>query len=63
MGMSKGTILICGVHNWDYRYDTGVSSYNNEESLHKFTAWIDDNKVWVSLEEIEAYEKEYPQPL
>ena len=26
--------LICGVHNWDYRIDTGVSEYNNEEVLH-----------------------------
>ena len=40
-GHIRGESLICGVHNWDYRYDTGVSEYSNEEVLHKFTSWID----------------------
>ena len=26
-----------GVHDWDYRYDTGVSEYDNHEVLTKFT--------------------------
>ncbi|MGB6366392.1 MAG: Rieske 2Fe-2S domain-containing protein, partial [Thermoanaerobaculia bacterium] len=25
-GSVRGNDLICGVHNWDYRLDTGVSS-------------------------------------
>jgi nitrite reductase/ring-hydroxylating ferredoxin subunit len=29
-GHVEGHDLICGVHGWDYRYDTGVSSYKNE---------------------------------
>ena len=53
-GHVQGHNIICGVHDWDYRMDTGVSEYNNEEKLHKFTSWIDDGQVWVSLEEIEA---------
>lgn len=24
----KGDDLVCGLHGWDYRYDTGVSSYS-----------------------------------
>ena len=28
-GYIDGHNLICGVHHWDYRYDTGVSEYNN----------------------------------
>ncbi|MCB0560901.1 MAG: Rieske (2Fe-2S) protein [Lewinellaceae bacterium] len=28
--------LICGVHQWDYRIDSGVSAYNNNEYLYKF---------------------------
>lgn len=28
-GHIDGPNLICGVHGWDYRYDTGVSEYNN----------------------------------
>jgi glutamate synthase domain-containing protein 2 len=28
-GFVSGNNLICGVHNWDYRMDSGVSEYNN----------------------------------
>ena len=34
-GHVRGEDLICGVHNWDYRLDSGVSAYNNEEALTK----------------------------
>ena len=27
-GHVEGSNLICGVHNWDYSYKSGVSSYN-----------------------------------
>ena len=40
-----GDNIICGVHNWDYRYDTGVSEYSNDEALHKFSAEIKDGDV------------------
>ena len=46
-GYIDGDNLICGLHGWDYRVDTGVSEYNNSESLAKFEAWVDDGKVWV----------------
>ena len=32
-GHVDGENLICGVHGWDYRVDTGVSEYNNAEAL------------------------------
>ena len=35
-GSIVGSDLICGVHGWDYRLDSGVSSYNNSEALHRF---------------------------
>ncbi|MCG8421495.1 MAG: glutamate synthase-related protein [Proteobacteria bacterium] len=66
--MSDGTIrgdnLVCGVHGWDYRYDTGVSEYNNAEALHKFAAWIDSeaDAVYVDEDEIAAFERRHPQP-
>ena len=28
-GYVDGDNLICGVHAWDYRIDSGVSEYNN----------------------------------
>ena len=63
-GHVRGDDLICGVHNWDYRYDTGVSSYNNSEVLYKFTAWIDQDEdaVYVDEAEVAAWEVENPQP-
>lgn len=56
-----GDDLICGVHGWDYRYDTGVSSYNNSEILHKFTSWIENGAVFVDESEIAAWERDNPQ--
>ena len=61
-GHVEGDNLICGVHGWDYRYDTGVSEYNNEEVLHKFSAIIENDKVLVDQEEIQAFAMDYPQP-
>ncbi len=63
-GFVDGHNLICGVHNWDYRYDTGVSEYNNEEALQKFTSWIDtqNNAVYVDEEEIRNWAEKNPQP-
>jgi len=59
-----GDNIICGVHGWDYRYDTGVSAYNNEEVLQKFRAWVDleADAVLVDEEEIRAWAVKQPQP-
>lgn len=54
--------LVCGVHGWDYRFDTGVSECNNSEVLRKFQSWIEDGKVWVDEAEILAWEQEHPPP-
>ncbi len=40
-GHVRGDNLICGVHGWDYRLDTGISEYNNSETLARFNAWIE----------------------
>ena len=63
-GRVEGANLICGVHGWDYRYDTGVSEYNNAEALHRFSAEIDldEDAVWVDESEVEAYAETNPQP-
>ena len=60
----EGDNLICGLHGWDYRYDSGVSSYNNEEALHKFDAWVDleADAVLVDEAEIRAWSERSPQP-
>lgn len=61
-GFIRGNSLICGVHNWDYRTDSGVSEYNNSEALPKFKSWVEDGAVFVDAEEIEAWAKKNPQP-
>jgi len=61
-GFVDGDNLICGVHYWDYRLDSGVSEYNNSETLHKFGSWIEDGKVLVDQDEIEGWAREHPQP-
>ncbi len=63
-GSIRGDDLVCGVHNWDYRLETGVSAYNSDEALPQFTAWIDANAdaVFVDEAEITAWEQKNPQP-
>lgn len=61
-GSIKGNNLVCGVHSWDFRFDTGVSEYDNKEKLEKFTAFIEDGGVWVDLDEIAEWCGKNPQP-
>jgi glutamate synthase domain-containing protein 2 len=61
-GSISGDDILCGVHGWDYSYSTGISAYNNEEQLQKFTAWVEGDGVFVDADEIAAWEHEHPQP-
>jgi glutamate synthase domain-containing protein 2 len=64
--MADGTVrdddLICGVHGWDYRVDTGISAYNNSERLPKFSSWVDGDGLFVDADEIARWEFDHPQP-
>lgn len=62
-GHVSGDDLICGLHGWDYRLDSSVSAYNNSEVLHKFSAKIEDDGVWVDEAEINSYLEKHPNPL
>lgn len=61
-GFISGNNIICGLHGWDYRIDTGVSEYNNTETLAKFTSWLEDDQVFVDHDEISAWQAQHPQP-
>lgn len=61
-GHVEGQNLICGVHQWDYRVDTGISEYKNDDRLEKFSSWIEDGGVWADKDEIIAWQKNNPQP-
>jgi len=61
-GYVDGDNLMCGLHGWDYRLDSGISEYNNTEALTKFNSWIENDEVCVDADEIAAWEKDHPQP-
>lgn len=61
-GFIDGHNLICGLHHWDYRIDTGVSEYNNEEVLRKFKSEIKDDVVLVDEDDVLAFEHDHPAP-
>jgi nitrite reductase/ring-hydroxylating ferredoxin subunit len=61
-GHVDGDNLICGVHHWDYRVDTGVSAYSNNEALRKFSAWVEGGQVMVDADEIADWAQAHPQP-
>ncbi len=62
-GSVVGQDLICGLHGWDYRVDSGVSAYNNSEQLEMFTSWVsDDGQVMVDADEIAGWAFDNPQP-
>ena len=61
-GYVEGDNLICGLHNWDYRFDTGISEYDNAERLEKFASFVEGDAVFVDADEIATWEKDNPQP-
>ncbi len=61
-GFVRGKNLVCGLHFWDYECDSGVSSYNNSERLHKFSSWVEDGAIFVDEDEISAWQAQNPQP-
>ncbi|MGF1546745.1 MAG: glutamate synthase-related protein [Thiotrichales bacterium] len=61
-GFIRGENLICGLHDWDYGYKSGISAYNNTERLNRFSAWIEEGQLWVDEDEIRAWATENPQP-
>jgi glutamate synthase domain-containing protein 2 len=61
-GYVDGHNLICGLHSWDYRLDTGISEYNNSERLYKFTSSLQNGEVVVDEDEIREWARQNPQP-
>ena len=61
-GHVQGEDLICGVHGWDYRIESGVSAYNNAEALEKFTSVLEGDDLFVNRTEVLHFSMRHPQP-
>ncbi len=61
-GTVMGEDLLCGVHGWDYRIESGVSAYNNNEVLEKFTSIVEGDDLLVDGGEIRSFASRHPQP-
>ena len=61
-GQIQGDDLICGLHGWDYRIESGVSAYNNAEVLEKFTSVVEDDGLFVDRDEVIRWKLHHPQP-
>ena len=61
-GTIQGDDLLCGLHGWDYRIDTGVSAYNNHEVLQKFTSMLEGDDLLVDRDEVLRFKMRHPQP-
>ncbi len=63
--LADGTIrdgnIICGVHGWDYRIESGVSAYDNDQSIHRFTSWVHDDQICIDGDELQRFRLEHPQ--
>lgn len=56
-GHIQGKNLICGLHNWDYRWDSGVSEYEPSERLHKFKAALHEGGVYIDEADVAHFEE------
>jgi len=60
-GRVDGENLICGVHGWDFRLDTGISAYNPAERIHTFPATVVDGEVVIDKADLAAYRSMRPE--
>jgi glutamate synthase domain-containing protein 2/nitrite reductase/ring-hydroxylating ferredoxin subunit len=61
-GTVDGDNLLCGLHGWDYRIDTGVSAYDNSQALTKFDSWIEGDQLMVDRTAVMRFLLHHPQP-
>ena len=61
-GEIRGDDLICGLHGWDYRIESGVSAYNNGEVLAKFTSVVEGDGLFVDRDDVIRWKLQHPQP-
>ncbi len=61
-GTIRGDDIICGLHGWDYRIESGVSAYANSEVLEKFPSKVDGDELFVDRDAVMHWLMYHPQP-
>jgi glutamate synthase domain-containing protein 2/nitrite reductase/ring-hydroxylating ferredoxin subunit len=57
-GAVRGHDLVCGVHGWDFRLDTGISAYDPSQRIHRFAARVRDGAVELDAIELAHFARE-----
>lgn len=57
-GSVIGDDLVCGVHGWDFRVDSGISAYEPSQRIHKFRSRIEGDRILLEVGELEAFARE-----
>lgn len=61
-GRVEGEDLICGLHGWSFRLDTGISGYNPAKWLHAFPSTVVDGQVCITKDDLVEYQSTRPGP-
>ena len=59
-GKVAGDDIVCGVHGWDFRLDSGISAYEPSERIHRFAASVVDGDVVLDTAEVALFRSQRP---
>lgn len=59
-GKVVGDDLICSLHGWDYRIETGISAYDHAQCLHRYAVAVVEGAVVVDAQEVKAQRRRHP---
>jgi nitrite reductase/ring-hydroxylating ferredoxin subunit len=57
-GTIVGDALICGLHGWDYRIESGVSAYNNSAELELARACDRDHLRRLCIDDLTTFNRD-----
>ena len=57
----QGDKIVCGLHGSHYNYKTGINPRYITRNLQKFKSWVENDLVYVDLDEINAWVVKNPQ--
>jgi glutamate synthase domain-containing protein 2/nitrite reductase/ring-hydroxylating ferredoxin subunit len=57
-GSVIGDDLVCGVHGWDFRVDTGISAYEPSQRIHRFAHRLEGDRIVLDGDELATFVRE-----